>query len=60
MDDFRNALADLINKYKLDKGSNTPDYILAEYLNDCLIAYENIIYAREKWFEDHPDVVKGI
>ena len=31
-----NDLASVINKYSLENNSNTPDYILAEYLFQCL------------------------
>ena len=29
--------------------SDTPDYILAEYMLDCLIAFENATIARRNW-----------
>lgn len=40
LDDFKKDLAKLINCYSRENLSNTPDYILAEYINDCLNAYE--------------------
>ena len=33
---FEKELADLINKYSLENGSDTPDWILAEYVEGCL------------------------
>lgn len=33
---FEKELELLINKYNKEKESNTPDYILAEYLKGCL------------------------
>ncbi len=50
MKDFRKDLESLINKHSLENGSNTPDFILAEYLTDCLNAFDKTSKAREKWF----------
>jgi hypothetical protein len=48
--DFRKELEHLINKSSKENGSNTPDYILAEYLNDCLIAYDKATNKRNDWY----------
>lgn len=37
---FREELEILINKYCLENGSNTPDFLLADYLMDCLNSLE--------------------
>jgi len=47
--DFRKALEMLINAYCQENGSNTPDFILASYLTNCLMAYDTAVNAREKW-----------
>lgn len=47
--EFRGALKDLINYHSMENGSNTPDFILAEYLTDCLAAFDRAISAREDW-----------
>lgn len=47
---FQEELEHLINCYSLENGSNTPDFILAEYLVDCLKAFNKCSRAREKWF----------
>ena len=44
---FKKELTALINKASMENGSNTPDYILAEYLNDCLSAFDKAVKARE-------------
>jgi len=36
---FGKELEQLINKYSLERMSNTPDYILSEYLIRCLSNY---------------------
>ena len=47
---FQQALEHLINTHSVENGSNTPDFMLAEYLCDCLATYEVIIAKREKWY----------
>jgi len=37
---FREQLRDLLNHYSMENGSNTPDYILADYLISCLRTYD--------------------
>lgn len=50
MEDFRLELGILINKHSMENGSDTPDFLLAEYLTDCLKAYDNTMQKREKWY----------
>ena len=47
---FRNALAGLINVHSRENGSGTPDFILAEYLADCLAAWDKNVRRREEWY----------
>ena len=49
-DNFEKELSILINIYSKENGSNTPDFILAEYLTNCLETFDNIVKLREKWF----------
>jgi hypothetical protein len=44
---FRNELQKLINSLSKESGSNTPDFILAEYLDDCLKAFDKAVSRRE-------------
>ncbi len=37
---FRGDLASLLNQHSKEQGSNTPDFILAQYLVDCLEAFD--------------------
>lgn len=39
-----------INRTCAENGSDTPDFILAEYLTDCLAAFERASRARERWY----------
>ena len=43
-------LENLINKYSLENKSNTPDFILADYLISCLKNFEKTSRRREKWY----------
>lgn len=47
---FRNQVEKAINCHSMENGSNTPDFILAEYLTDCLAAFDKASTAREKWY----------
>lgn len=40
IDNFRADLTALINRYSLENGSHTNDFILADYLADCLVAFD--------------------
>ena len=44
---FREQLETLINKHSMENGSNTPDYILADYLFDCLVAFDRATTKRD-------------
>lgn len=46
---FKEALMYLINDYSLENDSDTPDYILANYLKDCLDAFDEAVNARREW-----------
>lgn len=48
--EFREELETLINKHSLENGSNTPDFILAEYLCQCLMVFDTTVLSRENWY----------
>lgn len=50
MDGFRMELTNLINKHSMENGSDTPDFILAQYLGNCLAAYDAAVKHREEWY----------
>lgn len=50
MSNFRKGLEILINSNSKENGSNTPDFLLAEYLGDCLETFDKIVNKREDWF----------
>lgn len=47
---FQTEIAALINKHSLENESNTPDFILAAYLQSCLDVFTLAIQTREKWY----------
>ena len=53
---FREELTHLINKHSIENVSNTPDFILAGYLHDCLSAFDKAITRREEWYT--PSVIE--
>jgi hypothetical protein len=50
MKTFRQDLEELINKHSMENGSNTPDFMLAEYLMDCLRAFDKVMKRRDLWY----------
>jgi len=46
---FAKELENLINRYSKENDSNTPDFILANYLMMCLRSGEYLVNMREKW-----------
>lgn len=51
-------LSDLLNRHSMESASGTPDYILAKYLTDCLLAWNRSMQEREAWYgrKANPDI----
>lgn len=47
---FQQELSSLINRHSLENGSNTPDFVLANFLQDTLKVYEKAVKARDDWY----------
>jgi hypothetical protein len=47
---FQDELSALINRHSIENGSNTPDFILAEYLRQCLDIFDTITKRRDSWW----------
>lgn len=47
---FQDALAGVINRHSIENASNTPDFILALFVQGCLAAFADAVRAREKWY----------
>jgi hypothetical protein len=53
---LRKQIETAINCASAENGSNTPDFILAEFLTDALSAFDKATAAREKWYGRDPGV----
>jgi len=49
---FARELKQLINKYSLEGGSDTPDFILAEHLIRSLELFNISTNVRKNWYSD--------
>jgi len=47
---FEKELEELINRYSKENESNTPDFILAQYIENCLSAFTCAVQQRETWY----------
>lgn len=52
--EFKEALRSIINANSMEGTSNTPDYILAKYLYNCLQSFEIAVNERDKWYGISP------
>lgn len=50
MKELREKIEHAINFCSAENGSDTPDFILAEYLTDCLAAFDKAMATREQWY----------
>jgi hypothetical protein len=50
MREFRENLERIINECSLESGSDTPDFILADYLEKCLRIFDETLCRREAWY----------
>ncbi len=50
-------IAQVLNRYSQENGSNTPDWVLANYLFKCLAAFNEATNAREKWYGRPPSLI---
>jgi hypothetical protein len=48
--EFRKELASLVNRYSLENGCDTPDFVLAGYLTAALEAFDAAVLERERWY----------
>ena len=56
MEEFEKELTDLINCHSLENGSDTPDFILAEYLVRSLKAFDHS--AKDRADADHASLME--
>jgi hypothetical protein len=51
---FKKDLEVLINRYCIENTCNTPDFILSDFLFNCLRSYSDAIITRDGWFDFNP------
>ena len=52
---FEEDLRGLLNTHSAENRSNTPDYILANYILTCLNAFDDAVNERAKWYKHDED-----
>ena len=57
---FEKELEQLINKHSIENESNTPDFILARYLMNCLQTLNILTERREDWYGRKPKEMEGV
>ncbi len=40
----------LLNRHSAENSSNTPDFILAQFLRYCLAAFDGAVGQRDRWY----------
>ena len=58
---LRKEIEELLNRHSMENVCDTPDFILAHYLDDCLRAYQTATLQREDWYgrKKEPAVLDG-
>lgn len=56
--ELEKSLSDLINCESRENDSNTPDFLLAEFMVNCLDAFELANNKREVWYGVHLDIAQ--
>jgi hypothetical protein len=52
---FLEELRALINRHSVENYSDTPDFILVQFIQNVLIDYAHAVKARDKWYgEEKP------
>lgn len=51
---FEGKIAAAINCHSLENGSDTPDFILAEYLKRCLGVFDSVMVMRTMYYDPRP------
>ena len=57
--ELEKGIADLINRVSRENDSNTPDFLLAEFMMACLDAFELTSNKREVWYGVTLDILNN-
>lgn len=50
MSQLRDEIQEVLNRHSAENDSDTPDYVLARYLEDCLRAFDFAVRRRDEFF----------
>lgn len=56
---FRDELEHLINSFSMENGSDTPDFMLAAFMVDQLMAFDALMQKRDGWYGGSHRKLKG-
>ncbi len=48
---LKTDITDLLNRHSAENRSDTPDFILAQFLLDCLHAFDHATVERSSWYD---------
>ena len=48
--EFKQQLEEILNRNSMENTSNTPDWVLAKYLYNCLQSFDIATQERDKWY----------
>lgn len=54
--ELRTEITFALNRASVENASGTPDHILANYLTDCLAAFDTAVQARANWRGESVDL----
>lgn len=57
MSEFKKELENLINRFSKESGSDTPDFILANYLDNCLKNFDETIQQRKNYYSEDIGII---
>lgn len=57
---FETELCKLLNYYSVENQSNTPDFILVNYIKNCLDNFSKTIKQRDNWYNFNPTITNEI
>jgi len=57
---FLDELRALLNRHSVENRSDTPDFILAHFLQNVLIDWEHAVRARDRWWGHEPSQPAGL
>lgn len=55
-DNLRSEITRALNRASAENGSDTPDFVLANYLMDCLRAFDQATLQRSHWLGLHQTI----